>query len=535
MSVDACLLESSNEEEKYIKQLAELLPLEYERQRKKAAEKLGCREAILDKLVEEKRQKLNPSHDTLQGRGLMFAEVEQWPEPVSGSELLTQLSDTFSRYIALPNGAADVLALWCAHAHAFESFLCSPRLNISSPEKRCGKTTLRDLLALFVPRPLPTENLTLAVLFRTVHLHKPTILADEVDTWLEKKDELQGLLNSGHRKGGMVFRCVGDDYDVRGFEVFATAVLCGIGALPSTLIDRSIVIRLKRAKPGEVQERFQLRPTHFELELCRKLIRFCGDNRQAFEASEPVLPAEAFNRLGDNWRPLFAIAEVAGGNWPQRANNAFASLVTKEADEEGLAIMLLADIRQVLSETDSGRIFSGVLAGALCALSDRPWSEANRGRPISENWLARRLGVFGIKPNGLRIKTDRARGYEAEDFKEAFERYLTTLDDLANRDTVTSQETPGSSEHHNRDNGQACHRSESHETRINAELSRCHVSELDKQTCAICHQPGLRVDERWKGGLRYLETLCTNCGEILDTRVPPSVAIENVSKDLLKW
>jgi hypothetical protein len=365
------------------------------------------------------------SKPILQGNAVSLPEVELWPEAVNGADALSKIAETFARYVALPEGAADTLALWTAHAHCFKAFLCSPRLNISSPVKGCGKTTLRDVLAVLVPRPLATENLTVAVLFRLVDAHAPTILADEYDAWLQENEELRGLINSGHRRGGQAFRCVGDSNEVRGFQVFAPAVLCGIGALPGTLHDRSIVIRLERAKPGELSERFDSRRIERETELCRKLARWCADNLARFEACEPALPSGAFNRLADNWRPLFAIAEIAGGDWPQRAVVAFAKLTAKtDADAQGLGVMLLADIEQVFNETHAERMFSKSLVEALCAMSDRQWPEAHRGKPITEAWLARRLRSFGISSRTLRIGDNRAKGYELADFTETFERYL---------------------------------------------------------------------------------------------------------------
>jgi hypothetical protein len=56
------------------------------------------------------------------------------------------------------------------------------------------------------------------------------------------------------------------------------------------------------------------------------------------------LPPSAFNRIADNWRPLFAVAEVAGGDWPRRAAEAFAKLTAKEdTDAQGIGTMLLTD------------------------------------------------------------------------------------------------------------------------------------------------------------------------------------------------
>jgi hypothetical protein len=148
---------------------------------------------------------------------------------------LAEVADILSRYVFLPSGAADVLTLWIAHAHAFRAFVHSPRLNIRSAEKGCGKTVLRDVLATLVPRPLPVENMTTAVFFRLVELHGPTVLADEYDGWIHNNEELRAALNAGHKRGGGIPRCVGDDHEPRLFAVFTPAVLCGIGALPGTL------------------------------------------------------------------------------------------------------------------------------------------------------------------------------------------------------------------------------------------------------------------------------------------------------------
>ena len=284
------------------------------------------------------------------------------------------------------------------------------------------------------------------------------------------------MLNAGHRRGGQALRCEGENNEVRAFNVFAPAVLCGIGALPGTLHDRSIVVRLERAKPGELRERFDSRRIECETELCRKLARFCADNKARLEACEPPLPSGAFNRLADNWRPLFAIAEIAGGDWPQRAAAAFSKLTAKtDADAQGMGAMLLADIQQVFNETSAERTFSKSLVEALCAMTDRPWPEAHKGKPISETWLARRLHTFGVASKTLRIADGRGKGYEATDFADAFERYLPATGE-SKRDTVTTPENIDDSQFSKRDNEGECHASETHEAPANIGLSRCHAS-----------------------------------------------------------
>lgn len=102
-------------------------------------------------------------------------------------------------------------------------------------------------------------------------------------------------------------------------------------------------------------------------------------------------------------------------------------------------------------------------------MTDRPWPEANRGKPITETWLANRLRPFRILPKTIRIEPDRAKGYKLADFKEAFVRYIPEQGD-STRDSGTTQQTSALS----RDNPDDCHESKSPETLVNIDLSRCH-------------------------------------------------------------
>jgi hypothetical protein len=203
-----------------------------------------------------------------------------------------------------------------------------------------------------------------------------------------------------------------------------------------------------------------------------------------------------------------------------RATEAFTQLVIKEErDAHGEGTMLLVDIREILTETHSERIFSRSLVEELCRLSDRPWPEANRGRAITENWLARRLDLFGIKPKPMRIDDERARGYEVDDFTEAFERYLAESD-FSNRDTVTSEQKSDLQHISSRDSEESCDDSEVTETRINADLSRCHASELKNQRCPFCQQIGLTEHVMGNNGNQCIEKRCLHCREVVESYFP---------------
>ena len=374
--------------------------------------------------LEAKRPAKNGSE--LQGSAVICPATEPWPEAVEGAAVLDEVAEKVSSYLALPDGAADAIALWIMHAHTYEAFIHSPRLNFRSPMKGCGKTLALDVLAVLTPRSLRTESITPAVLFRLVEGQKPTLLLDETDTYLKEADELRGLLNAGHKRGAVALRCEGESNTVRAFKAFAPAALAGIRELPGTLHDRAIVIELVRAKPREVRERFDSRRTDKEMALRQKCARWAADNFGALKDCDPQLPEIAFNRLADNWRPLFAIAEVIGADWPKRASGAFAKLTsTFDLDAQGIGTTLLADIAAIFGNEGTDKLPSAKLADSLAAIEGRPWAEWGRQRKaISPNQLANLLRPFGISPQVVRIGNETPRGYLLEQFLEQFDRYL---------------------------------------------------------------------------------------------------------------
>ena len=400
--------------------LARLSPGEYDRARQPEAARLGIRKETLDTEVARRR----PLSDDAQGRAVHLPAVEPWPEPVNGAEVLDQVSARFTHYLVLPPGAADAIALWQPHAHACTAFVHTPRLNLSSPEPGCGKTTTLDLIATMTPRPLRTENLTAPVLFRLVDQHQPTLLLDEVDSYLTQADELRGLLNAGHKRGACAYRCEGESNAVRAFKAFAPAVLSGIGDLPGTLRDRSITIVLLPAEADELESRFDSLHTEIESVLCRKLARWTQDHFAILQACNPPMPPSAYNRLADNWRPLFAIAQTVGGDWPRRALEAFNHLTAECVEHKAIdSQLLLADIRQVFAQSGATRIPSKQLVEALCALPNGHYSVLCAPQS-GVNWLSRLLHPFGISPRTMRIGGRCTRGYDLGDFTGTFARLL---------------------------------------------------------------------------------------------------------------
>jgi putative DNA primase/helicase len=410
----------SEEVDREIARLAKLRRVDYERERISAAKRLNLRAPILDKLVAAERKE----DDGLgQGRKLELPDPVPCPEPVSGPELIAGLEAGISHYVALPKDVAFTVSLWVLHTYCFDAFTCTPRLAITSPEKGCGKTTLLDVLSELVPRCLMTGSISPASLFRTIELAKPVILIDEADTFLGDKEELRGILNQGHRAGGQVLRTVGDDHEPRAFNVHAPAAIAMIGNLHGTLADRSIAIQMRRLAPGEKVARFRAGRTPELGMFARKAARWNVDNAVAIESREPEIPAAIFNRQADNWEPLLAIAEVAGPEIAERARAA-ALAACGAREDESLGVKLLDDIREAFEAAYKDELPSKELVEALAAMADRPWCECNHGKPVTRNWLARRLRDFGVRPGNIGPKKNRAKGYQKADFEDAFTRYL---------------------------------------------------------------------------------------------------------------
>ena len=413
--------ESEAPEAAELARLATLDPISYDQQRQAAAEKLGIRVATLD--AEVRRIQGQSADDQQSGIAFDLTDPEAWPTPVDGAALLEQIVETIARYVALPRFAAEAIALWVVQAHAHENFFISPILAITSPVLGCGKTRLITLLSALTPRPLPASNVTTASLFRAIEKWRPTLLIDEADTYLRENEELRGVLNSGHnRAGARILRCVGEDHEPRWFSTWCGKAIALIGKLPATLASRSICVEMRRLGPGEMVE--QLRPDRLaHLEPLRRMAwRWARDHEEALRDADPEMSASLRDRAADNWRPLLAIAALAGGGWPEKARQAAEALETGD-DAEALGILLLRDLRTLFDERETDRLPSEDIVKALTRMEDRAWPEYRRGKPITPRQLATLLKGFGIEPRTLRLDDDVRKGYDLADFQDAFARY----------------------------------------------------------------------------------------------------------------
>ncbi len=361
-----------------------------------------------------------------------------------GARLLQRVECFLGRFVAYPSEHARVATvLWTAHTHALDSFEHTPRLAFLSPEPGSGKTRALEILELLTPNPLHAVNATPAYLFRKVADvdNRPTILFDEADTVFGPKakdnEDLRGMLNAGHARGAVAGRCVvrGKVVETEELPAFCAVALAGLGDLPDTVMTRSVVVRMRRRAPSETIEPYRRRVHAFDGEALRERLsgwieRVRGDLEDAW----PHLPDEVSDRAADVWEPLLAIADAAGGEWPQRARVAAVTLVTQSLERPAtLGIRLLEDVRTSFTYVGTETLHTDVLIEHLIGLDESPWGDL-RGKPIDSRGLARMLKKYDVSPKLLRIGEKVARGYALRDLQDAFSRYLPSL----SRDAVTS-------------------------------------------------------------------------------------------------
>jgi hypothetical protein len=273
-----------------------------------------------------------------------------YPSGVYGNRILDDVVAFIRRFVVMDEAQADAVALWVAHTHAADAAESTPYLAVTSAEKRSGKTRLREVLELLVHNALPASNISDAALFRAVDKLSPTLLLDEADAVFKarEREDLRGMLNAGYRRGAVAYRMGGaNKTKLEDFPVFCPKAFFGIGDfLPDTLVDRAIPIRLQRRTREEQVERFRRRDAEPRGHSLRDgLADWLEPQTEELQRVRPHLPDELDDRAEDSWEPLFAIADLAGRDWPDRARLAALALFNPDQrEDDSMTARLLADI-----------------------------------------------------------------------------------------------------------------------------------------------------------------------------------------------
>ncbi|MGY1499834.1 DUF3631 domain-containing protein [Streptomyces sp. QTS52] len=366
------------------------------------------------------------------------------PPTIDGAALLDEVEAFHRRFNVFPTEHAYVaVALWDAHAHLMDALDGTARIAFLSPEPGSGKSRALEIIETLTPRAATTVNASANALFRLVSADEgtPTLLFDEIDTVFGPKaggnEEVRGFLNSGYRRGAKSLRCVGDGSDQKAgfFPSFCAVAMAGLGSLPTTILTRSVIIRMRKKAPNEKCEPYRRRIHEKQGHVLRdRLADWTATLHDQVAEAWPEMPEGVVDRPADVWEPLLAVADAAGGQWPARARAACLALIKAASvdDKASLGVRLLTDLRdRVFCGAD--RMPTAAILEVLLSLDESPWDDMSEdgqnAKPLNSRRLATLLSQYmkpddtPIKPKGIRVGSSTPKGYYAEDLTDAWNRY----------------------------------------------------------------------------------------------------------------
>ena len=442
---DEAKAKATADEQKIIDACARLDAREYDRRREEAADQIGIRRGTLDGEVRARREALAEETGPLPLFGYWI--VEPWPEPVETDALLLSISRRLQRHVVFSTEAnLTATALWILFAWVHDiAAVHSPMLLVTSPEKNSGKTTLLDLIKFLTPNAMVCVGVTEAALFRGIELWDCTLIIDEADTILIDNEPLRAVINTGWTRGSGVPRCLGDEKVPHLFPTFCGKALGMKGKkLPDTTLSRTITIEMKPKRGSEKVERFRHIDDDGLRQLREQAKRWAADNGETLRDAGPDISG-LNNRVSENWWMQFAIADLAGGEWPELARRAARKL--SEAEEvSSISVRAIAAIQGIFDGRDRFELLtaketpeqaeaiaatlrvdefsSAELVERLAADASGPWAEWKAGKPITQAQLARVLKPLRIGPLLFRSKSGAVvRGYRRFQFEEAWDLY----------------------------------------------------------------------------------------------------------------
>jgi uncharacterized protein DUF3631 len=354
-------------------------------------------------------------------------ELTAWPDPVDTAALLMEIETKFRRYVVASTAIVTASALWTPFTYAVEIATHAPKLLYTFPVRDAGKSAALHVVRWMVQRPYVAVEATGAVLYRIIDRLKPTLFLDEADSVFQRRSALAHIINASWTNDGTKVpraRANGkefDEYNIYGAQAISLKGL----KVPDTTLSRCIICLIWPKLASESVEEFGYKDDDEFKTLRRKLQRWAIDNAAALRAAKPEFPPGFVNRVRMNWKMLLAIADLAGGEWPERARNAALELEAGR-DEPSEEIRLFAALHEVWSKAQKRP--SKSLCASLAAHSSGEWADFRGKGPISPHQLAALLRPFGIRPvHNLHLAgnaKDNQGGYLRSQFENAWARLL---------------------------------------------------------------------------------------------------------------
>jgi len=280
------------------------------------------------------------------GSGAVCPEAARVP----GDQLLGLVRDCwYGSYTRLPSAAAyDTVTLWLGHAWMRDPggvlvTRASPRLFVLSRAGGSGKSQVLEATGLLSPAYYGLDlEPSFAGLVATVSQEHATVFIDEADILFgagARKSAVRAVINGGYTRAGTVLNGTGSKATRTG--VFGAMAVAGLDMLEKNAgeqmkatLSRGIRIRMEPAPADDLPRDLDEYAESKAGEIRRWMAVWAGQVAGQVAKAVPEVPAGIHGRPAQIWRPLLAVADAAGGDWPERARAACRELAGAPSRDE---------------------------------------------------------------------------------------------------------------------------------------------------------------------------------------------------------
>jgi hypothetical protein len=369
----------------------------------------------------------------------LSADVLEAAEAQDYSGLVAEVTQFLLDYMIMPKSAALVItawvmAAWLVHRNK-EIFDRFPHLCVTSPDKRCGKSRLLEVLQQIVPEPHSSVSISPAALYRVIEEMRPTFLLDEQGGLIRRGSEtaelFRELLNGGISKGATVTRCTGPNREkTKRYSIYAPKVFALIDRPDGVTADRCLLIGLVKKTEEETVKRFLTREVEpVGRALQEKLAGWAISNHdRAAKLYGEVEPFKIDNdRMAELLMPLQAVLLAAAGAEELAQLEEWAQGISErdqEQEAQSTGVRLLDCCRALFRQHKADFLSTAFLLDELRKMPEEAWGRYHQGRPLSDEALAKQLRKYSIVPGKNRQEGVEVRGYFRAAFKDAWTRFV---------------------------------------------------------------------------------------------------------------